>query len=79
MAKDTMKAVVFKGSRKVVVEDRPIPQIKENTDIIVKVKYTALCGSEMHVFRVGLGRSNLVWSNRIFKTSRDISQVRRML
>ncbi|KAI4211320.1 MAG: hypothetical protein LQ351_005875 [Letrouitia transgressa] len=46
-----MKAVVFKGSRKVVVEDRPIPQIKENTDIIVKVKYTALCGSEMHVFR----------------------------
>ena len=44
MAKDTMRAVVFKGPYKVVVEDRPIPQIKDQTDIIVKVIYTALCG-----------------------------------
>ena len=33
------------------IEDRPIPKIKEPTDIIVKVIYTALCGSELHVFR----------------------------
>lgn len=32
-----MKAVVFKGPGKVVIEDRPIPQIKDSTDIIVKV------------------------------------------
>jgi threonine dehydrogenase-like Zn-dependent dehydrogenase len=44
MAKDTMRAVVFKGPFKVEVEDRPIPQIMEPSDIIVKVKYTALCG-----------------------------------
>ena len=44
MAKDTMKAVVFKGPRVVAVEDRPIPKIREQTDIIVKVVYTALCG-----------------------------------
>lgn len=44
MAKDTMRAVVFKGPHKVKVEERPIPQIKEPTDIVVKVKYTALCG-----------------------------------
>jgi threonine dehydrogenase-like Zn-dependent dehydrogenase len=37
MAKDTMKAVVFKGPGKVVIEDRPIPKIKEPTDIIVRV------------------------------------------
>lgn len=79
MAKDTMKAVVFKGARKVVIEDRPIPKIRENTDIIVKVKYTALCGSELHVFRVGLGCSNLHWLSRMFKLSRDINQVHRML
>ncbi|KAL8746557.1 MAG: hypothetical protein Q9190_001441 [Brigantiaea leucoxantha] len=52
MAKSTMRAVVFKGPQKVVVEDRPIPQIIEDTDIIVKVIYSALCGSELHVFRV---------------------------
>jgi len=44
MTKDTMKAVVFKGPHKVAIEDRPIPKIKDQTDIIVKVIYTALCG-----------------------------------
>lgn len=51
MSKDTMKAVIFKGPHKVAIEDRPIPQIKEPSDVIVKVNYTALCGSELHVFR----------------------------
>ena len=32
-----MKAVVFKGPGKVVVEDRPIPAIQDAGDIIVKV------------------------------------------
>ncbi|EEP82020.1 conserved hypothetical protein [Uncinocarpus reesii 1704] len=49
--KDTMKAVVFKGPYKVELEDRPIPKIQDPKDIIVKVTYTALCGSELHVFR----------------------------
>ncbi|KAL1296939.1 hypothetical protein AAFC00_004545 [Neodothiora populina] len=51
MSSETMKAVVFKGPHSVTVEDRPVPKIKEPTDIIVKVEYTALCGSELHVFR----------------------------
>ncbi|KAI9837408.1 MAG: hypothetical protein M1837_002975 [Sclerophora amabilis] len=50
-----MRAVVFKGTRKVTLEDRPIPKIQDAGDIIVKVTYTALCGrwcgSELHVFR----------------------------
>lgn len=51
MSGKTMKAVIFKGPHKVALEDRPIPQIQEPGDIIVKVEYTALCGSELHVFR----------------------------
>jgi len=51
MSNETMKAVVFKGKLKVEVEDRPIPKIQDPTDIIVKVTYSALCGSELHVFR----------------------------
>ncbi len=39
-----MKAVVFKGKLEVKVEDRPIPQIIDQTDMIIKVKYSALCG-----------------------------------
>lgn len=39
-----MKSVVFKGVKQVALEDRPKPTIQDQTDIIVKVKYTALCG-----------------------------------
>ncbi|KAK5240152.1 hypothetical protein LTS06_012550, partial [Exophiala xenobiotica] len=49
--KDTMRAVVFKGKLHVEVEERPVPKIQDPKDIIVKVRYTALCGSELHVFR----------------------------
>ena len=42
--KSTMQAVVFKGPHHIVVEERPIPRIREPRDIIVKVIYTALCG-----------------------------------
>jgi threonine dehydrogenase-like Zn-dependent dehydrogenase len=41
MGGDTMKAVVFKGPGKVVIEDRPVPKIKDQTDIIVKVDKVA--------------------------------------
>ena len=44
MAKETMKAVVFKKPGEVALEDRPIPKIQDATDMIVKVMYTALCG-----------------------------------
>jgi hypothetical protein len=44
MSQGTMKAVVFKGKLDVKIEDRPIPKIIDPTDIIVKVKYSALCG-----------------------------------
>ncbi|OBT74441.1 hypothetical protein VF21_06601 [Pseudogymnoascus sp. 05NY08] len=51
MPNNSMQAVVFKGPKLVALETRPIPQIQDSKDIIVKVKFTALCGSELHVFR----------------------------
>ncbi|UQC78024.1 alcohol dehydrogenase GroES-like domain-containing protein [Colletotrichum lupini] len=47
----TMRAVVFNGPRSVSVEQRPIPTVQDDGDVIVKVQATALCGSELHVFR----------------------------
>ncbi|KAJ5881360.1 uncharacterized protein N7529_000032 [Penicillium soppii] len=46
-----MQAVVFKEPFRVVLEERPIPTIQLPTDVVVKVQYTALCGSELHVYR----------------------------
>ncbi|CAI6097381.1 unnamed protein product [Clonostachys chloroleuca] len=61
--KQTMKAVVFDGLRKVSVQDRPIPKVRNGHEIVVKVTATALCGSiasigslvcvqsDLHVYR----------------------------
>jgi len=50
MSSSTMKAVVFKGVKEVVVEDRPLPK-NDSKSVICKVRDAGLCGSELHVFR----------------------------
>jgi threonine dehydrogenase-like Zn-dependent dehydrogenase len=47
MGKDTMKAVVFKGPHKVVIEDRPVPKIQDPTDVIVKVDKASTLSSSI--------------------------------
>ncbi|CAK7264528.1 hypothetical protein SEPCBS57363_001118 [Sporothrix epigloea] len=51
MSSKTMKAVIFDGPGKISLQDRPVPQLQNDHDVIVKVEATALCGSELHVFR----------------------------
>lgn len=52
MSDKTMRAVVFKGVKSVAIEDRPIPTIQDPRDIIVKVKYTALCGRFVRPYQI---------------------------
>lgn len=44
-----MKALVYRGLNKIVLEDKPKPEVKEPTDAIVKIKYTTICGSDLHI------------------------------
>jgi threonine dehydrogenase-like Zn-dependent dehydrogenase len=46
-----MRAVVFKGVGQIAVEDRPVPKIIQPTDAILKVKCSAICGSDLHWYR----------------------------
>ncbi|KAI1369094.1 GroES-like protein [Xylaria arbuscula] len=48
---DTMNAVVFDGPYKVSLQKRPVPKIRDDGDVIVKVLAAGLCGSELHMFR----------------------------
>ncbi|KAH6649191.1 chaperonin 10-like protein [Truncatella angustata] len=52
----TMKAVVFDRPYKVSIQDRPVPRVQDDGDIVVKVEATAICGSDLHVYR-GLERT----------------------
>ena len=40
-----MKAVIFNEHHKISLQDRPIPTLQAEIDIIVDATYTALCGS----------------------------------
>lgn len=40
----TMKAIVAKGKYKIAVEDKPMPAIEKETDVILKTRVSGLCG-----------------------------------
>ncbi len=47
-----MKAVTWQGIEKVVVSDVPEPTIQDPTDAVVEVTSTAICGSDLHLYKV---------------------------
>lgn len=46
-----MKALVYRGLNTIKLEDKPKPEIKEPTDAIVKITYTTICGSDLHILQ----------------------------
>lgn len=46
-----MKAAIFKGVRKIEIEERPVPRLKEGTDAVVRVVRSCVCGSDLWYFR----------------------------
>jgi alcohol dehydrogenase len=46
-----MKALIYLGPGKKVLEDRPIPEVSAPTDAIVKVAKTTICGTDLHILK----------------------------
>jgi threonine dehydrogenase-like Zn-dependent dehydrogenase len=46
-----MKALTYQGAKDVRVESVPDPVIQSADDIILRVTATAICGSDLHLFR----------------------------
>jgi len=51
-----VKAVVYKGTKNVSVEEVPDPTIQSPTDVIVRITTTNICGSDLHMYE---GRTNV--------------------
>ncbi len=47
-----MRAVTWRGTGRVEVEEVPAPRIRERTDAIVRMTSTAICGSDLHLYDV---------------------------
>lgn len=48
----TMKTAVMTDIMNVEIQQRPIPQPKEN-EVLVKVEYVGICGSDLHYYEAG--------------------------
>jgi alcohol dehydrogenase len=46
-----MKALVYQGPGKKILEERPKPAITDPTDAIVKVTKTTICGTDLHILK----------------------------
>jgi len=44
-----MKALVFQGPGNIALEDRSKPAIIEETDAIVRITTTTICGTDLHI------------------------------
>jgi threonine dehydrogenase-like Zn-dependent dehydrogenase len=47
-----MKALTWQGIEDVRIEEVPDPRIQEPTDAVVRVTSTAICGSDLHLYKV---------------------------
>ncbi|MFN2627061.1 MAG: zinc-dependent alcohol dehydrogenase [Gaiellaceae bacterium] len=47
-----MKAVVWHGSEDVRTDEVPDPRIEHPTDAIVRITSTAICGSDLHLYKI---------------------------
>ena len=47
-----MRALTWQGIEKVSVDEVPDPRIEEPTDAVVRVTSTAICGSDLHLYKV---------------------------
>ncbi|MCF8470737.1 MAG: zinc-dependent alcohol dehydrogenase family protein [Parvibaculum sp.] len=46
-----MKALVYQGPGKKSLDDRPMPEIADPTDAIVRVSRTTICGTDLHILK----------------------------
>jgi threonine dehydrogenase-like Zn-dependent dehydrogenase len=46
-----MKAAIFQGKGKIVIEERPDPKVQDPTDAVVRVVLSCVCGSDLWYYR----------------------------
>lgn len=46
-----MKALIYQGPGKKSLEDRPVPEIIDSTDAVIKITKTTICGTDLHILK----------------------------
>ncbi|MDX1388885.1 MAG: alcohol dehydrogenase catalytic domain-containing protein, partial [Acidobacteriota bacterium] len=76
-----MQALTFHGKKTIRLEQVPDPGLREPTDVIVKVRLTAICGSDMHVYHereTGLDDGTIMgheFVGKVVETGSDVASL----
>ncbi|HOY61587.1 MAG TPA: alcohol dehydrogenase catalytic domain-containing protein [bacterium] len=52
---DTMKAAIFEGEGKIVLKQVPVPKIKDDFDVLLKVEAASICGTDCQILKTPPG------------------------
>lgn len=78
-----MKAITFRGIRKVKWEPVPDPEILDPGDAIVKVGLTSICGSDLHIYHgreTGLDEGTVMgheFTGEILETGKEVKNLKK--
>lgn len=56
-----MKAIVVNGPGDMQLVERPMPEIKEPNQVLVKVHAAGICGSDVHVYHGSNRMQSILW------------------
>jgi 2-desacetyl-2-hydroxyethyl bacteriochlorophyllide A dehydrogenase len=59
LAAGRMRAAVYREKRRLVVEERPVPQLGPH-DVLLRVSHCGVCGSDLHIVMEGWGRPDSI-------------------
>lgn len=48
-----MKAAVLRGIEDLRIEDVPVPEIRNDTDVLIRIRSVGICGSDVHYYATG--------------------------
>jgi threonine dehydrogenase-like Zn-dependent dehydrogenase len=76
-----MRAVTWQGTHKMSVETVPDPEIVQQSDVVVKVSATAICGSDLHLYNhffTGMQKGDVIgheFMGEVVETGRNVTRL----
>jgi len=49
-----MKALVYDGPGQIAYRDHPMPALRADTDIIMRISHSTICGTDAHIIKGGV-------------------------
>ncbi|HQK71957.1 MAG TPA: alcohol dehydrogenase catalytic domain-containing protein, partial [Bacteroidales bacterium] len=56
----TMKAMILTGIRRIEITEKPVPEISQSDEVLIRIRSVGVCGSDIHYYNEGKIGSQVV-------------------